>query len=47
MCTRRGILAPMLDDEDSGAGAAKSLLAGPVDTSRLAIARSLADAAPG
>jgi len=37
----------MWDDEDGGEGAAKSLLARPVDTSRLAIARSLADAAPG
>lgn len=37
----------MWDDEDGGEGAAKSLLARPVDTSRLAIARSLADATPG
>lgn len=37
----------MADDQDSGAGGAKAFLAGPVNTSRLAIARSLADAAPG
>ena len=45
--TSRAIVGSMADDTDSGEGRAKALLGGPVNTSRLAIARSLADAAPG
>jgi hypothetical protein len=37
----------MADEDDSGDSAAKALLAAPVSTSRLPVARSLADAAPG
>jgi tetratricopeptide (TPR) repeat protein len=37
----------VVDDDESGDGVATALLVAPVNTSRLAVARSLADAAPG